>query len=220
MKPTKNDLIIYGMNGMEIYGLTAEQIVDLSLELIKNMNMNKLEEQIHEVILKLSGVGGPSFGADTVYIALDDQKRLELIHQLLYYFDIIKAKSKYIKKHLNDYDLDDICFDYLWNTKQLVDNIFEYGKYKKEDLETQIKQLYEVSSVLKTLAKYQPNIKLELIDLKEKYKDLLPEKISLDKAKKQDKLREYVDDTFTGLKYALQDVVDVLKEEKDNKRNG
>lgn len=219
MKPTKNDLIIYGMSGMEIYDLTPEQTVDLSLELIKNMNMNKLEEQLHEVILKLSGVGGPSFGADVVYIALDNQKRLELIHQLLYYFDIIKAKSKYIKRHLDDYDLDDICLNYLWNTKQLVDNIYEYGKYKKEDLETQIRQLHEVPSILKTLAEYQPNIKLELMDSKEKYKDLLPEKMSLDEAKRKDKLEEYVDDTFTGLNYALQDVVDVLKEEKKKENN-
>lgn len=80
--------------------------------------------------------------ADTQYIALDNQKRLELVYMLLYNLDIFKADIKYMKKHIDDYSMDsERIYSFLYYTKELIDTIYDYGEYRKEDLKTQLKQL-------------------------------------------------------------------------------
>ena len=80
----KNELILYKLNKLEISELTDEEQNELAKLLVDEVNIKKLEEQIKDLILWLSSAAPPSFGADARYIALDNQKRLEIIHKLLY----------------------------------------------------------------------------------------------------------------------------------------
>lgn len=146
----KNDLIIYEFHQLDILDLTEEQQLQLAQDLISDVNISQLEDKIHECILKLSSVGGPSFGADAVYIALDNQKRLELVHQLLYYLDIFKSDVKHLKKEFKKYNYIDgeKIYGFLYYTKDLINTIYDYSEYRKEDIETQLKQLEEQNNIL------------------------------------------------------------------------
>lgn len=152
MKMTKNDLIICEMKQLDIFELSYEEQLNLSEQLINNVNIKQLENKIHEIILKLSGVGGPCFGADIDYIALDNQKRLELIHQLLYFLDIFKSDVKYFKsefKKTSYYNIDsEKIYGFLSYTKDLINSIFDYGNYQRDEIQKELKLLEERTRVL------------------------------------------------------------------------
>lgn len=139
----KNDLIIYEFNKIDILDLSEEQQLQLANEIVSNVNIKQLEEQIHDCILNLTGVGGPNWLSDAVYLALDNQKRLELVHQLLYYLDIFKSDVKYLRRIKDKYIESEKVYSFLLYTKDLIRTILDYGSYSKEDYETQIKQLEE-----------------------------------------------------------------------------
>lgn len=152
----KNDLIIYEFNQLDISDLSEEQQVELAQDIISNVNIRQLENKIHECILNLSGVGGPCLGADTVYIALDNQKRLEFVHQLLYFLDIFKADVSHLKRAKKDYIDGEQIYSFLHYTKELINTVYEYGNFKKEDIETQIRQLEESKN--KNILSYFNNV--------------------------------------------------------------
>lgn len=156
-----NDMIIYNMNNIEIYDLSSEQAIFLKDTIIKNVNIKQLEEKIHEIILKLTGVGAPSFGADAVYIALDNQKRLELTYKLLYNLDIFKSFCKNFKSNKHNCNFEsDYIYSFLIYTKDLVNIIYDYGEYRKLDLEEQKKQVLIAQEKLKLLKEQKLQIKL------------------------------------------------------------
>ena len=101
----KNELILYSCKDLDLNALSDAQIYELTFNLLQSVNIKNLEEKIHEVILKLSGVAGPCFEADAVTIALDNQERLELIHQLIYHLDIFKSNFKYLKSQLKNKEM-------------------------------------------------------------------------------------------------------------------
>lgn len=135
----KFELISKNINKLSIYDLTDEQIEDVTSNILDNVSISKLEEKVQEVILKLSGVGEPCFGADLKFIALDNQKRLNLIHSLTYNFNIFKANYKNLKK--NKYrcrEDSDKVFNFLINTQDIIKVIIEYAEFNhKEKLENQ-----------------------------------------------------------------------------------
>lgn len=149
----KNDLIIYEISkDINIEELNNEQLLQLKDTIIYNININKLEEQVNNTILKLSGVTKPCFGADLNFIANDNQNRLELIHQLLYNFNIVKSEVKYLKRNKNNYYIDsEKVYGFLIELQDLVKSILKYSEFKlEEDLELEryleeikIKQLKE-----------------------------------------------------------------------------
>lgn len=156
-----NDMIIYNLNNIEIYDLSSEQAIFLKDIIVKNVNIKQLEEKIHEVILKLTGVGAPSFGADAVYIALDNQKRLELTYNLLYNLDMFKSFRKNFKSNKYNCSFEiDYIYSFLIYTKKLVDTIYDYGEYHKLDLEEQKKQVLIAKEKLKLLKEQNLQIKL------------------------------------------------------------
>ena len=135
----KFELILKNTNELSIYGLTDKQIEDVTWNILDNVSISKLEEKVQEVILKLSGVGEPSFGADIKFIALDNQKRLNLIYNLTYNFNIFKANYKNLKK--NKYrcrEDSDKVFNFLINTQDIIKVIIEYAEFNyNEKLENQ-----------------------------------------------------------------------------------
>lgn len=148
----KNDLVIYEFKDIDIDDLTEEQRMITANYLVSNVNIRKLEDEIHKCILNLSGVGGPSFGADISWLALDNQKRLELVHQLLYYLDIFKSDIKYLKKNLNKTYIDDEqIYSFLYYAKDLIRTILQYGQFKQDSIKEQLKQIEDRNKLLELL---------------------------------------------------------------------
>ena len=165
----KTDLIICAFNKIttsDLFCMELEEQATMLKEIVHNININDLEDKIHEVILKLSGVGGPCFGADAVELALDNQKRLELIYSLLYNFDIIKSYTKQFKKEIrnNTYDklLDDRTYSYLRYVHDLVETIFDYGNYKQESVKKELLAIKKREELMELLSKI--DIKVEEIE--------------------------------------------------------
>lgn len=145
----RNEMVIYEVKNLDLYNLEHEQLEQITDDILTNVNMSKLEEKINQVILKLSGVGEPSFGADIKYIALDNQKRLNLIYMLSYNFNLFKADVKYLKRHKNDTSIDsEKLLSFLFKTKDIISTILDYGEFTLKEQEEQLKYLNDVNKRL------------------------------------------------------------------------
>ena len=99
---TANELILKQMQNIELSDLEEEQIVALQQNIISNVNLNKMREQVELACRNLSQVTPPSFMADVKYIALDNQKRLELIFKLLDSFTMFEKDVKLFRRNKNN----------------------------------------------------------------------------------------------------------------------
>lgn len=129
-----NDLIIKEVSNIDLCDLTEEQLVELKQNIVSNINISKLNEAITKACMNLSQVGPPSFMADAVYIALDNQKRLDIIYSLMNNFDLFKNDVKNFKKNKsNCNDNTEYIYNFLDRTKDLVKSIIEFGEFKQEE---------------------------------------------------------------------------------------
>ena len=145
----RNEMVIYEVKNLDLYNLEHDQLEQITNDILTNVNMSKLEEKINQVILKLSGVGEPSFGADIKYIALDNQKRLNLIYMLSYNFNLFKADVKYLKRHKNDTSIDsEKLLSFLFKTKDIISTILDYGEFTLKEQEEQLKYLNDINKRL------------------------------------------------------------------------
>ena len=145
----RNEMIIYEVKNLDLYNLENEQLEQITNDILTNVNISKLEEKINQVILKLSGVGEPSFGADIKYIALDNQKRLNLIYMLSYNFNLFKFDVRYLKRHKNDSSIDsEKLSSFLFKTKDIINTILDYGEFTLKEQEEQTKYLNEINKKL------------------------------------------------------------------------
>lgn len=148
----KQDLILYEFHNLDIYDLTDQQIIQIKNDLINNVKLNKLEEKIREVTLNLSQVGAPAFMSDAKYIALDNQKRLDLIFMLINNFALFKTATKNLKNNKNNCNNnDEYILNYLFKTKDLINTIWEYGEFKLEEAKENQKQVLLAQERVKTL---------------------------------------------------------------------
>lgn len=97
-KADSNMQLMIVSQDLEVSEMTEEQIEFTTDFIIKNIKLNKLEELIADIVKDLSGVGTPSWNADMGYIAMDNQKRLEIIYSLTNDFQIVKNWVKNLKK--------------------------------------------------------------------------------------------------------------------------
>lgn len=145
----RNEMVIYEVKNLDLYNLENEQLEQITGDILTNVNISKLEEKINQVILKLSGVGEPSFGADIKYIALDNQKRLNLIYMLSYNFNLFKSDVRYLKRHKNDSSIDsEKLSSFLFKTKDIINTILDYGEFTLKEQEEQTKYLNEINKKL------------------------------------------------------------------------
>lgn len=148
----KNEIIIYEMNSLDICDLTSDQIDTLATNILNNVNIKQLEEKVHEVILKLSGVGEPTWDADMNYIALDNQKRLSLIYMLMYNMDLFKADVKNLKANkLGCRNDEEKVFNFISRTKDLIESIVNYGEFSAKEQAEQQKYLADINKNYKLL---------------------------------------------------------------------
>lgn len=139
-----NELILKEMNRIDLYDLQEEQVLELQQKIVSNVNIKKMKEAVTNACMNLSQVGRPSYGADLKYIALDNQARLELIYNLLHNFDLFEKDISNFKRNKNSCNENyEYIFNFLTNTKDMVETIVDFGEFKKQEYEDNMKQLEE-----------------------------------------------------------------------------
>lgn len=141
----KQELIIYEMKEISLYDLEEEEVMTVANNVVKSININKLRKNITGACLKLSGVTPPGFLADAKWIALDNQKRLEIIWKMIDSFEKFEADIKNLrgkrKSWLEDKnDNFDYIFQFLLTTKDLISSIYDYGDFRAKEVEENKKQ--------------------------------------------------------------------------------
>lgn len=130
-----NDLIIRKINNIDIYGLEEEQIFELKDTIVKNVNLKQLRESVNKAVLNLSGVGDPTWNADLNFIALDNQKRLNIIYMLISNLEMFEISVSNIKKNKYGCAMDsEQSLRFLGITKDLVDTIIKFGEFKMDEV--------------------------------------------------------------------------------------
>lgn len=129
-----NDLIIRKINNIDIYDLEEEQIFELKDTIVKNVNLKQLRESVNKAVLNLSGVGDPTWNADLNFIALDNQKRLNIIYMLISNLEMFEISVSNIKKNKYGCAMDsEQSLRFLGITKDLVDTIIKFGEFKIDE---------------------------------------------------------------------------------------
>lgn len=140
-----NELILKQMQNIELSDLKEEQIIALQQNIISNVNLNKMREQVETACRNLSQVGPPCFGADAVFIAKDNQERLELIFKLLDRFNKFEKDVKCFRRNKcncnNNYEH---IFNFLLNTQDLVNAVLDHSDFKIKEWEENNRQVQEI----------------------------------------------------------------------------
>ncbi len=139
-----NELIIKELSNIELSDLQEEQVIALQKNIISNVNLNKMREQVESACKNLSQVAPPRIGADIGYIALDNQKRLELIFKLLNSFTLFEKDVKLFRKNKNNCnDNYEYIFSFLLRTQDLVNAVLEHSDFKIKEWEENNKYIQE-----------------------------------------------------------------------------
>lgn len=129
-----NDLIIRKINNIDIYDLEEEQIFELKDTIVKNVNLKQLRESVNKAVLNLSGVGDPTWNADLNFIALDNQKRLNIVYMLISNLEMFEISVSNIKKNKYGCAMDsEQSLRFLGITKDLVDTVIKFGEFKMDE---------------------------------------------------------------------------------------
>lgn len=145
IKQNNNQEILLKLSNEDmLYELETDEIKELSKFISDNINLKALERAITKATLKLSGVSGPSFMADAKWLALDNQKRLELIYMLTNNFQLLKADLSNYRK--NKFDLKDNpegLLNFILNTREILKTVQKYQEFRIEEKVENQKQLDE-----------------------------------------------------------------------------
>lgn len=145
IKQNNNQEILLKLSNEDmLYELETDEIKELSKFILDNINLKALERAITKATLKLSGVSGPSFMADAKWLALDNQKRLELIYMLTNNFQLLKADLSNYRK--NKFDLKDNpegLLNFILNTREILKTVQKYQEFRIEEKVENQKQLDE-----------------------------------------------------------------------------
>ena len=142
---TANELILKQMQNIELSDLEEEQIVALQQNIISNVNLNKMREQVELACRNLSQVTPPSFMADVKYIALDNQKRLELIFKLLDSFTMFEKDVKLFRRNKNNCNSNyEYIFSFLLRTQDMINAVIEHSDFKIKEWEENNRQVQEI----------------------------------------------------------------------------
>lgn len=110
------------IQSLELYTLEEKEITHYKRELLRVVYIPKLEEQIKELILKISNI------EDTTQ---DNQERLKLIYSLLTNMEEFKNQTRNIKRDTNQCSENyNYIFQYLQTTQYLVKAIDKATQYK------------------------------------------------------------------------------------------
>lgn len=129
-----NELIIRKINNVDLYDLEPEQLFELKDIVVENINLKQLREAVNKAVMNLSQVGEPTWNADINYIVADDQKRLNIIYMLMRNLEIFEKGTTNMKKNkFGVADDSEQVFNYLLNTKELIDTVVDFGEFKQKE---------------------------------------------------------------------------------------
>lgn len=116
------DKLLQIMQELKLHTLEEKEVTHYKRELLRVVYIPKLEEQIRELILKISNI------EDTTQ---DNQERLNLIYSLLSNMEEFKKQTRNIKRDINQCSEDyNYIFQYLQTTQYLVRAIDKATQYK------------------------------------------------------------------------------------------
>lgn len=116
------DKLLQIMQELKLHTLEEKEITHYKRELLRVVYIPKLEEQIKELILKISNI------EDTTE---DTQKRLNLIYSLLSNMEEFKNQTRNIKRDINQCNDDySYIYNYLQTTQYLIKAMNKAKEYK------------------------------------------------------------------------------------------
>ena len=116
---------------LKLHTLDEKEITHYKRELVRIVYIQKLEEQIKELILKISNI------EDTIE---DDRERLKLIYTLLSTMENFKEQTRNIKRDTNQCNNNyNYIFQYLQTTQYLVRAMDKATEYKPKEQLTTVK---------------------------------------------------------------------------------
>ena len=140
-----NELILNEIKNTDLYDLQKDEMVALQQNIISNVNLNKMREQVETACRNLSQVGPPCFGADAVFIAKDNQERLELIFKLLDRFNKFEKDVKCFRRNKNNCNNNyEYVFNFLLGTQDLVNAVIKHSDFKIKEWEENNRQVQEI----------------------------------------------------------------------------
>jgi len=131
--------LIASLSELKLYELSEEQINTSTTFIIENISRKKLRKAVLDAIEDLSGVAAPNSVANPAWIALDNQRRLELIYQLLSNFRFIEKDIRILKTKRNSVD-PDFEYRFLSTLQNLCRGVVTYAKLKSTELEDSLYQ--------------------------------------------------------------------------------
>ena len=134
MQDKNNSLLIKLSKINDLDSLEENQIYEV-VEIISNtINITGLKRSINNVCMKLSRVGPPCYNADMEYLALDNQKRLELIFSLLDSCTKIEANVKNFRRNkFNCRENIDYLYKFIVDTTDTLKTIEKYKTFKIQE---------------------------------------------------------------------------------------
>lgn len=139
-----NELILHEIKDLELSDLQEEQVIALQQSIISNVNINKMREQVEGACRNLSQVAPPCIGADLVFIAKDNQERLELIFKLLNSFSMFEKDVKCFRRNKNNCnDNYEYIYNFLLNTQDMINAVLDHSNFKIKEWEENNKYMQE-----------------------------------------------------------------------------
>lgn len=161
-KINNNQIIFNKLENEDLlYEMTETEIQELAEFISDNVNLKALERAITKATLNLSGVGGPSFMADARWLAMDNQKRLELIYMLTNNFQLFKGSlTNYRRNRLNFQDNSEGLLHFILTLRDLFKTTIDFQDFKLEEHKENMKQLEESKRIADQIKLEQKQRKL------------------------------------------------------------
>lgn len=141
---TKENELIIRASATNVYELSQTELQELAVEISHKINISKFRSKIMKVIMDLSHVGSPNLCSNVREIAIEDEKRLELIYQLTYNLSIFEGWVNNARKNkydcINNYDA--MC-EMLLKTQDLMRTVIKYSDFKKSEIQKIQSQIEE-----------------------------------------------------------------------------
>lgn len=131
--------LITSIAKVDLYELSEKEIQDSTTFILENLNRKKLRKAILDAIEDLSGVSAPNLVANPQWIAMDNQKRLEIIYKLLSTLRYIEKDFRIFRTKRNQLDTDHE-FQFLSTMQDLCKGIVKYAELKHTEVEDQMYQ--------------------------------------------------------------------------------
>lgn len=141
---TKENELIIRASATNVYELSQPELTELAIEISHKINISKFRSKIMKVIMDLSHVGSPSLYSNAREIAIEDEKRLELIYQLTYNLNIFEGWVNNVRKNKYDcIDNYDAMCEMLLKTQDLMRTVIKYSDFKKNEIQKIQSQIEE-----------------------------------------------------------------------------